>query len=165
MKHTTPIYDESGKLKLTDVQVRRFFAQQSAPTESGCILWTSGKNSKGYGRFTSYDAFYFAHRLAYAIHAGQDIPQGKMVCHTCDNPACVNPAHLWAGTNADNMADAVAKGRPVAMLKRDTCKRGHAFTQGNTYHYTRNGKAHRQCKACQRLLDSIRGGGRERFTP
>lgn len=77
---------------------------EAGPDE--CWLWTSRIDKHGYGRWSGN----LAHRLAYTHFKGP-IPAGLLVCHTCDNPVCVNPAHLWLGTNADNARDKVAKGR------------------------------------------------------
>jgi len=67
-----------------------------------------------------------------------------ILCHSCDNPPCCNPSHLWLGTQAENLADASAKGR----LKRTSthCKRGHEFTPENTY-LSNGGRGCRQCSA------------------
>lgn len=75
-----------------------------------CWPWTGGRYSTGYGRMSMGRKKTGAHRLAWAIANGP-IPDGLVICHTCDNPPCCNPAHLWAGTNQDNTADRVAKGR------------------------------------------------------
>ncbi len=82
-----------------------------------CWLWTFFRDRKGYGRFNTRDAegkpcTVFAHRYSYTAHVGA-IPQGMFVCHRCDNPQCVNPAHLFLGTNTDNVRDMDAKGRRV----------------------------------------------------
>lgn len=81
----------------------------------GCWLWVgSSKNSKGYGMLQkiggSKGKGILAHRLSYIIHKGE-IPDGLVVMHACDNPACVNPDHLSVGTQSQNILEAIAKGR------------------------------------------------------
>jgi len=76
---------------------------------SGCWLWTGAK-IRGYGVLVIDGRNQFAHRFSYALHVGP-IPTGLNVCHACDVPACVNPEHLWVGSQSDNMADKIAKVR------------------------------------------------------
>ena len=76
----------------------------------GCWEWLGEKTEKGYGRLTIKKKHYRAHRLSYGFYVG-DIPEGLLVCHHCDNPGCVNPSHLFIGTDMDNVHDMIKKGR------------------------------------------------------
>lgn len=77
---------------------------------SGCWLWVGGLTTHGYGRMKVPGPRRGAHRVSWEIHRGP-IPAGMHVLHRCDIPACVNPGHLFLGTQADNMRDMYAKGR------------------------------------------------------
>lgn len=94
----------------------RFWLKVGTTHPDGCWLWTGGKNSQGYGNFYTNNKQYKAHRFVYELTYGA-IPKDILICHHCDNPSCVRPDHLFAGTNQDNMDDMVAKGRSPAGMK------------------------------------------------
>ena len=81
----------------------------------GCWIWVSGADEFGYGRFGAKGKTWRAHRYSFALYVGS-LQDDMSVCHRCDTPSCVNPDHLFLGTNQDNVLDRVTKGRSARQL-------------------------------------------------
>lgn len=86
------------------------FWERTERQPNGCLHWTGRLDPSGYGRIDFEGKPRLAHRIAHRLAYGED-PGDQFVCHSCDNPTCVEPKHLWLGSQADNMSDASAKGR------------------------------------------------------
>lgn len=93
----------------------RFLEKIIPEPNSGCWLWSAACNTKGYGTFSVGIKREGAHRISYRFFCG-DIKKGLHVLHKCDVKCCVNPNHLFLGTNLDNMQDKMRKGRHVSSF-------------------------------------------------
>ncbi len=117
---------------------------------TGCWLWTGTLSENGYAmRRMAHrrGPTSTMHRVSWEMHRGP-IPAGMNVLHKCDVRHCVNPDHLFLGTQKENVADAMSKRRAPQFSKRTHCRRGHAMTPANTYKRPDNGLPY--CRECLR---------------
>lgn len=112
-----------AEIKNAEIIKKRFWIKVTVKKPDECWLWNAGKWGKkwaedstiGYGNFRVWDNRITAHRFAYLTVYGE-IPKGIKVLHTCDEPLCCNPKHLWVGTQADNVTDMHRKGRAASVI-------------------------------------------------
>ncbi len=112
-KGVDPLDAANSTIPLSDKDIARFWSKvDRSAGPDGCWPWTGRCDRKGYGRFQLARRDHRTQRVALAID-GRD-PGPLYGCHHCDSPSCCNPAHLYAGTQFDNMRDCVSRGRHVA---------------------------------------------------
>ena len=120
----------------------RFWPKVAKSGPDDCWDWTGRLDRDGYGRITENQKPMLAHRASYLIAHGELDPSLN-VCHTCDRPRCVNPRHLFLGTQKDNVIDMHSKGRhPTVPITH--CPRGHEYTESNTVY-----DSGRRCRVCK----------------
>lgn len=98
-----------GRIEGEDL--KRFKEGFREVAEVECWNWSKAKSGAGYGLCYINQEVVLAHRVAWALHHAKEIPEGMVIRHSCDNPACVNPAHLVVGSQRDNIRDAIQRGR------------------------------------------------------
>ena len=139
---------------VTQAMGARFWAKVDRRGPDECWPWTGGVNGDGYGRFyLKRKKMTAATRVAWSLATGREFPADKLACHSCDNPGCVNPGHIWPGTQSDNIKDCANKGRHPSKPKTH-CQRGHELTDENRIPMAGGGS---RCRACARV------GTRERM--
>lgn len=133
----------------------RFWGKVDRRGPDECWEWRGSHNGRHYGHFhPTKGTDEYAHRFSYAMAHGA-IADGLHVRHRCDNPPCVNPAHLELGTRLENMADMVARGRQNTPRRplSSHCGHGHEFGAENTYRTLAGARA---CRECGRIWAAAR---------
>lgn len=144
----------------------RFWAKVTKLKDDQCWEWQAARDRDGYGAFWYHDAQHRASRVAWSLTNAQwPIPTGQVVRHKCDNPPCVNPAHLELGTNRDNDNDRVERGRSAfgdrngsrlyperlprgekhPNYRPDECRNGHPAER----RYVQKSTGERICRDCR----------------
>lgn len=158
---TKPLPEGVTRKKSLKYRLEKFHLKDK---ESGCWNWVGVIRKDGYGSIIYNGKRWRAHRASYKEFIG-DIPVGILVCHKCDNPGCINPEHLFLGTDADNRHDGMRKGRitfdhlrlynPKRGRQKGTknksvsthCRRGHEYVNGNLI----MNKGRRICRICKAI--------------
>lgn len=115
-----------GRKRIAEMSLEALLDECTTPEpNTGCWLWTRAANVAGYGNLQRGRVFVNAHRHVWELANGKPIPDGMVVRHKCDQPACVWPGHLEIGTPAQNNSDMVARGRCPLGEKQWSARLNH----------------------------------------
>lgn len=126
------------------IDAARFESLYERRSARECWPWHGPRYSNGYGRYERRKRTTTASRASWLLYFGP-IPDGVVVCHRCDNPICVNPAHLFLGTQIDNVHDMLRKGRGSGW--KDSCPHGHSMADAYL-NYSQSVRGKRMCRTC-----------------
>ena len=138
---------------IVEVTQEAFWSRVEKRGQNECWPWVGavGSTGDGYGRMWVNGKMRPATQMAWELANGEPFPHQMVACHTCDNTICVNPTHIWPGTQSDNLRDCVEKGRHKA-IKKERCQRGHEMIGANV----RPVDGGRRCVACERENTKLR---------
>lgn len=136
---------------------QRFISKLKKPNEKGCIEWGAGIDAAGYGVFmiTTAPKEYVlikAHRWALGFVKKRILSSDEFACHHCDNPACVNPMHLFVGSNQDNVDDMVGKNRQQSKLTPTIVKEIREHLNKGTYNASELSRMYNVAHSCIRAI-------------
>lgn len=139
----------------------RFWSKVHKGVGDDCWIWSGKLARNGYPYLWDVrtQKTRKASHISWELANATQFPTGLFACHRCDKPACVNPSHLFLGTQRDNMRDAAAKGRLFTPHgRRTSCKNGHPLTGDNVIEntYGKRRTIHRLCRICSRARGARR---------
>lgn len=132
--------------RIPDSVKERFWAKVDKRGPDECWPWTATGNQKGYGFFSYKCQNVVASRFCLIIEGFFPPQTGMFALHSCDNPRCVNPAHLRWGTASDNMIDKITRGRQPPRKFKSHCRNGHPF-EGRNLMFKKTGERN-GCRTC-----------------